>query len=76
VRGAAPKSRTYRDRYTVALVGLFGGVESGTLAQGPEAAAVHRRVNSAREGKLAREREHSTRSVVATGMAGGLDSGW
>ena len=39
-----------------AVVGLLRGAEAGVLAHGPEPAGVHRRVDAAREGKLARAR--------------------
>ena len=44
----------------VALVGVLGGAEPGELAHGPEPAAVHRGVDAAGEGELARQAGRAT----------------
>ena len=53
IEGDGKSGDALREQITVALVALFGGAEAGVLAHGPEAAAVHVGVDSAREGELA-----------------------
>ncbi len=62
-----------------AAIGVFGGAEAGELSHGPEARAIHRRVNAARVGRLAWGAEIALRVPIghiglrvenADGMAG------
>src|SRR3989442_13394740 len=49
-------------------VGVFGGGEAGELAHGPDFSPVHRRVDAAREGVLARVAQVAV--VIKTGKIG------
>ena len=53
------------EQIAIAAIGFDGGAEAGVLAHGPEAAAVHRGIDAARERKLARVAE------VALGIESG-----
>ena len=59
-----------REQIAIARVGLRGGAETGVLPHGPELAAVHRRVDAAREGKFARARPGKIRGSHAPRSAG------
>ena len=50
-----------REQVVVALVRLVRGAEAGVLAHRPEAAAVHVRLDAAREGRLAGDAEIARR---------------
>ena len=56
-----------------ALVGLLGGAEAGELAHRPEPAAVHRRVDAARERKLAGEADPLVERADVLGAVERLD---
>ena len=58
-----------REQVTVARVAVFGGAEAGELAHGPQPAAVHGGVDSARQGRLTRERQVAT--LLPAGKLGG-----
>ena len=53
-----------------ALVRLLGGAEAGELAHRPQPAAVHRRVDAARERKLAREADLLGVGQIVRGVEG------
>ena len=55
IEGHRETRHPLREQITVAPVALFGGAEAGVLAHGPQAGAVHVRVNAPREGELARQ---------------------
>src|SRR6185369_13548778 len=56
-----------------ALVGLLGRAEARELAHRPEAAAVHRRVDAARERELAREADPLLEGAHVLGAVERLD---
>ena len=61
IEGHRKTGLSLRQQVAEARVGVFGRAEAGELAHGPEALAIHRRVNAARVGRLAGHAEIAIR---------------
>ena len=68
VEGRAEARLAVLEQVVEALVGLLGGAEAGELAHRPQPPAVHRRVDAARERRLAREADPLGRRQVGVGV--------
>ena len=70
IEGDRKSGGALRKQVPVAAVALFGRSETGVLAHGPEAAAIHVGINAASERKLARQFSGSLMTGRFYGLAG------
>ena len=73
IEGDAQAADALREQIAVARVRFGGGAEPGVLPHRPQPAAVHRRLDAARERELAREVRARRRSPIVPGP--GVDVG-